>query len=595
MCGFLGHVSNKLLQDSIYEESNQRIICRGPDEKVSKIGKLSPNINSLSYKLIFNRLSILDLTNLASQPMHSQTFDTDVVFNGEIYNHLELRKELEKKGVKFQSNHSDTEVVLNGLSYFGKNFLNKLVGQFSIVFIDRKKGILIFARDRLGQKPLFYNIKDNDLFFSSDMKVVSEISKNNAIDLESLSIFLKYSVVPSPKTIYKNIYKVKPGELIEFSLENGRWESHSEIFWNPLSFIDEAKFIEDEFEEILDNSVNIRTKADVPIATFLSGGIDSTSLVKRQFANGEPLNTFSVSYQNKKYDESYWFDKVAKRYSTNHKVVEISNNIKIEDIFSSIQSLGEPYSDPSVLPSYLISKEISHQYKVAISGDGGDELFGGYARTNLTLNRKKILFNSALYKIYPPILGTGAKIKSKSKNVKDAYSAYLEDQKFLDLLGIKTKSELDLFHKEKLNTEISDFKKLLLSDYKFFLPEMMLLKVDKTSMANSVEVRSPYVDHRLVEYIMSHKVDLNNFSQKKYLKTYISQDFDSNFINRKKMGFVFNLENFIYLNKEFVLDQLNDNQFITRKNLNKLYKYKSRMNANRIWKMLTLDISLKGK
>ena len=120
MC-FLGHVSNKLLQDSIYEESNQRIVCRA-DEKVSKIGKLSPNINSLSYKLIFNRLSILDLTNLASQPMHSQTFDTDVVFNGEIYNHLELRKELEKKGVKFQSNHSDSEVVLNGLSYFGENF-----------------------------------------------------------------------------------------------------------------------------------------------------------------------------------------------------------------------------------------------------------------------------------------------------------------------------------------------------------------------------------------------------------------------------------------------------------------------------------------
>ena len=162
--------------------------------------------------------------------MHSQKFDTDIVFNGEIYNHLELRKELEKKGVKFQSNHSDSEVVLNGLSYFGKNFLNKLVGQFSIVFIDRKKGILIFARDRLGQKPLFYNIKDSDLYFSSDMKVVSEISKNNEIDLESLSIFLKYSVVPSPKTIYKNIYKVKPGELIEFSLENGRWESHSEIF-----------------------------------------------------------------------------------------------------------------------------------------------------------------------------------------------------------------------------------------------------------------------------------------------------------------------------------------------------------------------------
>ena len=146
-----------------------------------------------------------------------------------------------------------------------------------------------------------------------------------------------------------------------------------------------------------------------------------------------------------------------------------------------------------------------------------------------------------MYNIYPSILGTGARIKSKSKNIKDAYSAYLEDQKFLDLLGIKTKSELDLFPKEKLNLEISDFKKLLLSDYKFFLPEMMLLKVDKTSMANSVEVRSPYVDHRLVEYIMSHKVDPNNFSQKKYLKTYILQDFDSNFINRKKMGFVFNL------------------------------------------------------
>ena len=596
MCGYLGHISKNSINDIDYNKTNEQLICRGPDEKKEIIKNKNHERDLLSYCLIFNRLAIIDLSDLASQPMSSKEFGTELVFNGEIFNHAELREQLQKKGIKFFSNHSDTEVVLNGLSYYGKKFLSKMIGQFSLVFIDNKDGNILMARDRLGQKPLFYSFNNSDLFFASNLQVVSDISKNTDVDFSSINQYLKFNVVPAPKTIYKNIFKMLPGEVVEFNFKNPELKPASEFYWSPLDHVEDKKFEQDVFEDLLNDSLKIRMEADVPIATFLSGGIDSTSIVKRQLDIGISPNTFSVGYQDSKYDESKWFNLVAEKYNTNHVVVNLKNKIETQDIFSAIESLDEPYSDPSILPSFLISREISKYYKVAISGDGGDELFGGYKRTQLTLNRNIMPFSDMLFKLYPSFLGTGSLIKSRSKNMKKAYSSFLEDEKLMKLLGHNNENRFDLYFENQENENISDFKNLLLSDYKFYLPEMMMLKIDRTSMANSLEVRSPYVDHRLIEYILGHDTKTTeNFLGKKYLKNYLKTDFEDNFLNREKMGFVFNVENFIYSNKTFVIDLLIKSDFLNNRKFQKLFYYKSRINANRLWKLLTLEIFLNKK
>ena len=270
---------------------------------------------------------------------------------------------------------------------------------------------------------------------------------------------------------------------------------------------------------------------------------------------------------------------------------KIKTDIDLELINESIQIFDEPYSDPSTLPSYILSKEISKNYKVAISGDGGDELLGGYDRVYKSLKRKKFkILSGLLFKLYKPNFGTGTKIKINNENLATSYSSFFEDEKLMSLLKLNHVSK---FNDKFIYYDCSEYKNLLIFDFKFFLSEMMLLKIDRTSMANSLEVRSPFVDHRLIELILSSKesyVDLKN--PKKILKDYLSSDFNSDFLNRKKMGFVFDVSdwvysNFIEIDKTFkegtIVNSLNKNF------LKSLSTYKSRMNANRIWKLYFLE------
>ena len=252
---------------------------------------------------------------------------------------------------------------------------------------------------------------------------------------------------------------------------------------------------------------------------------------------GKKVNAFSVSLENSEFDESAWINKVNQKYNLNDHIVNIDSNIKIEEIFASINLFDEPYCDPSTFPSYKISKEISKKYKVAITGDGGDELLGGYTRIYNVLNGIKFPSNlvNLIFKIYPPMLGTGSNIMRFSKDIYSAYASYYEDIKFLELLNISDyKSNL----KSKfINIKNSIYKSLILFDYQFYLPEMMLLKIDRTYMANSVEARSPFVDHRLVEYLLSTDYKVSDRKRAKYiLKELLLQDFDKSFIDRKKWG-----------------------------------------------------------
>ena len=438
MCGFLGKVSFNDFDENTLLKSNNLIECRGPDSKIQE----TSNTNDIKYSYIFNRLAILDISENANQPMFSEDNSKILMFNGEIYNHKELRKDLKLKSIKFFTNNSDSEVVLKGLITYGTSFIDRLRGQFSIYFHDKENKKIIISRDRLGQKPFYYFIDDKNLIFGSNLFSVSQIV-DTSIDENQISKYLGLSVISSPDTLFRNIKKVNPAETIYIDYSNSKFSASSQFYWNIEDFIDEKEFKSEEFFDLLSEAIDIRTKADVPIANFLSGGIDSTSIVKNLSDKSFEVNTFSVGVDNLDYDESRWSNKVSEFYKTNHKSINISSNINIYEVEESLKSLDEPYSDPSVVPSYLLSKEISKYYKVAISGDGADELLGGYQRVQNSLNHNSSIRNlfSKLYKPYPGFLGTGNFFLSMSKDTKSVYNSFLIDEKLVKLMGINNFNE----------------------------------------------------------------------------------------------------------------------------------------------------------
>ena len=320
-----------------------------------------------------------------------------------------------------------------------------------------------------------------------------------------------------------------PSEILTVDLIKNKFAAKKTKYWNVENYIDNKHFDVEEFFNILTESIDLRTTADVPVANFLSGGVDSTSIIKNLVDNQKEVNSFSIYLEDSMYDESEYIKEVVNKYNLNHKSTSISTNISFDEINQSLDSLDEPYSDPSVVPSYILSKHISQFYKVAISGDGGDELLGGYERTNRSLQKSSFIGNliSKTYNIYPPILGTGNKFLSKSSSLEIKYRSFLEDKKLLKLLNV---SSDDNSYADGLDyNDIYHYKKLLVADYKLFLPEMMMFKIDRSSMANSLEVRSPFVDHKLIEFVMSKNTTyVNPNKPKEVLKKYADQGVDQN-------------------------------------------------------------------
>lgn len=592
MCGFIGHLSKNNISQEKLELANNKIICRGPDS----CKKLQFENNNFNFSFIFNRLRIIDLSNLADQPMWSESKKSIIMFNGEIYNHKSLREDLIKKGIKFKTIKSDTETVLKGLDFYGKEFIKKLRGQFSIFYLNLENSSCLLTRDRLGQKPLYYKIANDKVSFSSNLKSLVEFEGNIKLCKDQIIKYLKYGAIPSPNTIFKNVYKVKPSEIIEIFLNSNEIKVSKSVYWMIKEHIDNKKFTNDDFFELFSESVQIRQEADVEIGNFLSGGIDSTSIVKNMYDNNLKINSFSVNVKNPKYDESKWSGLVSEKYNTNHISIDIDSNLSFDYFTTPLKSLDEPYSDPSVVPSFYLSKEISKYFKVAISGDGGDELLGGYKRVQYTMKKFGYFNNlfSNFYNIYPAKFGTGNYFLSKNSDLGVRYWSYLEDKKFLKVLDIEDNNIDDEFL--LIDESIDSYKSILLTEYKFFLSDMMLFKVDRTSMFHSVEVRSPFLDHKLIEYIFSHSLDyLDSTQPKKILKEYLANDFSNEFTNREKKGFVFDLENWIFNNKNIIFSQLIQgkvSQIINIEKLKKLLINKSRINSHRIWKILVLHFYL---
>jgi len=588
VCGFIGKVSFSKFDPEILNYNNKYIECRGPDSKVIE----SSFDSDLKHCFIFNRLSILDLSENANQPMISKNTGNYIMFNGEIFNHSELRKSLLNDGVNFHTNHSDTEVILKGIEHEGVKFISKLRGQFSIFYYDSKSRCVYLIRDRLGQKPLYYIHDSESISFSSNL--VSLVNSNNSfksLNESSIDEYLVYGVVASPKTIFNKFHKLEPATILKIEFLNNKLEISKNKYWEIEDYIDNKPFHLENFLSILEESVQTRAQADVPVASFLSGGLDSTTVTK-YLSKIDQVNTFSIITDDQRYDESKWSNLASKKYNTRHQSVNISSRISNEDILSSLAALDEPYADPSVVPSYILAREIAKYFKVAISGDGGDELLGGYKRTLLTMSPKNSLesFISKFYNFYPGIFGSGSYFLSKSTNNQDSYRSTLADEKLMNLLNRNSKTYKNNI---VLNENIDLYKSLLINDYKFYLSEQMLFKVDRTSMANSLEVRSPFLDHYLIQYIISHSTSYLDLNQQKIiLKDLLRPDFSENFTNRKKQGFVFNLESWVYKNLEVINETFENGMIVGsyfENPIKKLSIYKSRINALRIWKLFTLE------
>lgn len=587
MCGFIGSISLDKINREKLLECNKKIICRGPDSTKQHHSK----IENFEINLLFNRLSIIDLSKNADQPMEREDSNLILLFNGEIYNSNELRSNLNNKGYSFQTSHSDTESLFNTILEYKTNAPNYLRGQFAFVFINKFNKKIYLCRDRIGQKPLYYHFNEQKLNFSSNLISLSNFNNFRNINFESIESYLSYGRTAGNLTIYKNIYELEPGTILEIDVSQNKLSKRIIKYWELKNYYDNKKFNENEFYSIFEEAVSIRTNSDVPYATFLSGGLDSSSIVKSQNQNGYNVNTFSVYMDSKRFDESHYSKMVSSEYNTNHSSVSIKDFITVENYENIIATLDEPFADPSYIPSYIISEAISSKYKVAISGDGGDELLGGYLRV-----KNSIFINSTynvvdkLFKIYPPFLGTGNNIVSKSKNLSTRYNSYLSDLKLLQLLDLKP--NINIFDEITIDI-LDDYKQLMLNEYSFYLPKLMMYKVDRSSMSNSLEVRSPFVDNKLIEYIFSHSYEyFDNEIQKKLLNQYLKSDFSDEFFNRKKQGFVFDNFKFIYENNDYFKEKLkvlNKKLNIDTSKLDLLFIFKSRINADRILKLSNLS------
>lgn len=581
MCGLSGFVGFENLKNpkEIINLMGNTLNHRGPDNGSSWV-----DFNN-QIALYHNRLSIIDIDKRSNQPMKSSSGRYVIIFNGEIYNFKSLKKEIEiylnqKNIIKKWKTRSDTEVLLEGIEIWGlKNFILKTEGMFSIAIFDKKKNNLSLCRDRFGEKPLYYGSNGNSFFFCSELKALNHYPNfNKSIKKESVINFVKYSQIAGPATIYENVFKLMPGSIIDFSLTTKKINEY--LYWsaqdvaeNTNKTIKETDNYIDDFDHLIFNTIKKTIISDRPVAFFLSGGIDSTLIasIANSFSNTK-INTFTAGFENKKniIDERRHARKIANNLDTNHEECAIKENDLFESINEMPKIFCEPFGDSSQIPTYLISKKMRENFTVAISGDGGDEIFGGYYRNSNgynTWNKIKKLnkIEKNIYLLFLIILNNSIplqkiedylKLKNlnifpsdlklkinklislfNQKNLKQYYSKLVSSdfiqQEFQD--GKVLNNILEKINQSKL----SDYDKIMLFDINFYLANDILTKVDKASMASSLEVRSPFLNHKIYEKSLSlpNEIKFKNNTPKYVLKKILERYVPKHLFDRPKQGF----------------------------------------------------------
>ncbi|MBI4619836.1 MAG: asparagine synthase (glutamine-hydrolyzing) [Desulfobacterales bacterium] len=610
ICGFTGipdKTSLKRMTDSIFH--------RGPDED----GFYSDG----SVNLGMRRLSIIDVAT-GHQPVHNEDKSIWTIFNGEIYNYKELREELGKNGHDFYTDHSDTEVIVHLFEEYGVEFVHKLNGMFAIAIWDKNNKNLFLIRDRMGVKPIFYAEVNNQLIFGSEIKAIlaNSIYKKD-INYEALYHYFTFKNIPAPFTAFKGIYSLLPGEMLTFAngqISKKRWWK---INFNEREDYDE-KYVTTKLLALLEDATRLRMRSDVPFGAYLSGGVDSSSIVAlmTRFSD-KPVKTFSLGYEDElknKEADLYYARKVSEAYNTEHHEYIMSHREMVEDIENVIAAFDQPFS--GTISTYFLTKLICRHVKVALSGDGADELFGSYlshrtaqpmhhfarmydkVKGDTLTDKERNLFAPCDIKFLQDLYD-----KSEGDEAKWRYSLYL----FTD--AEKSSFMTDLFKSQINGTRSFDLVKnnfkgltaqnalnrILEMEWNTQLPDQVLAFVDFLSMAHSVEIRSPFLDYRLVEFVATvpGSMKIKNGNVKDILKKTVDDLLPQGITNRPKEGFVLPVfEWMVEKLKGYSMSVLSEER-LKRHNLfnpevvgNIMQSYHSgnRSNAGRVWNLMMFQV-----
>jgi asparagine synthase (glutamine-hydrolysing) len=583
MCGIAGFIANsqnKLELKSIAKKMVDMIGHRGPDDTGIWVDE--------SSQVVFGhkRLSILDLSMAGHQPMNSKCCRYTLVFNGEIYNHNDIRNKLQDSNEQLLewNGHSDTETLLAAIVNWGvEKTLKECVGMFAIALWDKDEGILTLARDRLGEKPLYYGWQGNTFMFASELKALkAHPNFVGEIDRDSLTLFLRYNYIPAPYSIYKGIKKLPQGSILQLPINNKKLISVTP-YWSlsqvtqygqnpPLNCSDDEAV--SLLEDSLSSAVEDQLISDVPFGAFLSGGIDSSLVVSMmKTRSSQPVKTFTIGFDDSDYNEAIFAKVVAKHLGTEHSELYISPQDALDVIPQLSSTYDEPFADSSQIPTFLVAKMASSHVKVALSGDGGDELFGGYNRyiwSRTIRNKTNWLPQSALQ-----VLGFSlGKVSAHTWNkINNSFSGLLPSEYRVAQMGDKVhkvarqlavNSDFDLYRglvsqwqnpadvviggheldlqitsesSEKMFEDIEH--RMMFMDTSTYLPDDILCKVDRAAMASSLETRAPLLNHNVLELAwqlplhMKIRDGQGKWILRKILNKYVPQKL----IDRPKQGF----------------------------------------------------------
>jgi len=618
MCGIVGVIAkNELGKEwaKYIPAATAALKQRGPDAQNYFSGD--------DAELGHCRLTIIDLSESANQPMHDDELVT--IYNGEIFNFKEIRKKLEEDRVPFKT-QSDTEVLLKLYKMYGEKMLDHLNGFFAFAIYDKKNKSCFVARDRFGVKPLFYFENENCFLFASELKSLLQFPIPREIDHESLYEYLQLNYIPAPNTIFRNVKKLLPGHFLHF--QNGTVECKRYYLLDESSekqiAVTNYSEAKNRLFELLNDAVRLRLISDVPLGAFLSGGIDSSIVCGLASRHTQHLKTFSIGYREHEFfDETKYARLVSKHFNTEHTVFSLTRSDLHESLFEVLNYFDEPFGDSSALPVYILSQHTRKHVKVSLSGDGADELFGGYLKhlaefraRNQQLPELSAAFLSPLWKLIPKSRNSSlSNLARKAQRYSDGIKLNLHDRywKWCSVADEEQVTALLQLHHEEtqyaqrknyLTRYIGskkDLNDVLLNDVSMVLPDDMLSKIDYMSMAASLEVRTPFLDYRVAEFAFSipasFKIDRRH--RKKIVHDAFRDFLPPELRNRRKQGFEIPLHSFLtrelkpilhnYVSDSFILEQKIFDLSAIRNLLEQLYSSNPNDSAARMWGLLVFQ------
>jgi len=612
MCGICGFYSTSgVFSNDDLEKMASSLSHRGPDAD----GFFLKENVGLGHR----RLSIIDLSVTANQPMYSHNGRFVMVYNGEVYNFKEIAEECKAKDPEFRlKTSSDSEVILEAFVLWGPEFVNKLNGMFAIVIYDNLENQLFIFRDRVGIKPIYYYWDNYNFAFASELKAVKTVNFiNNNISLNPVAIneYLHLGYIPEPHSVYNNIYKFPSGSYAivkgdELKIQQ-YWSIDDKIKSSTLHDKQEAF---GQLKQLLVGSVKFRLISDVPFGTFLSGGIDSSLVTAiAQSLSSEPVNTFNISFADSKFDESKYATAIAEHLGTNHHEYKVTEKDAIELIPDLIDIYDEPYADSSAIPTLLVSKMARQNVTMTLSGDGGDELFMGYGAYNWARRLKNPFIRTLRSPAQRILSGMNDKYRRASHLFESVAEKNMSSHIFSQEQYLFSRSEIsgflkpEFYHEFKLEEqpafarELSPAENQSIFDFKYYLKDDLLVKVDRASMHYSLETRVPLLDYRIVEFAYNLSPDLRyRKGISKYLLKKVLYDYvPSKYFERPKWGFSIPLKKWLDKDLSFLVKDYLSTEAIKKSGVlqeNKvaelITQFQNKDNKylyNRLWELIVLQ------